>query len=172
MNTTTTTNTTTPTATTRNTLVKTQLAALLIAVMGGGWNAGNFAQPSDPLWLDALTNFLHALPIILLVVFGLSYFGAALSARQRGAEALVGPRWAAIGVSVIAVIAIIACVVLTILGVTNPDPNSVGVHNLDDAIPAVLQVVGGLLWLATTYRLRRLPAPTTMATQPVAVGAR
>ncbi len=169
-------NTTTITNTTRNTIVKTQLAALLIFVAGGGWNAGNFAQPSEPLWADALTDFLHALPVILLVIFGLYYFGAALSARQRGAAALVGPRWAAIGISVIAVIVIIGCVVLTILGVTNPDPNSVGVHNLDDSIPAVLQVAGGLLWLVTTYRLSRLPiantANTASATQPAHISAR
>lgn len=149
------------TATLKKTLVKTQLTALLIAVAGGGWNAGNFAQPSDPLWLDALTDFLHALPVILIVIFGLYCFGAMLGDRQRGVDALVGPRWAPIGISVLAVIGIIACVVLTILGVTNPNPNSVGVHNLDDAIPAVLQVVGGALWLVTTYRLSRLPAPTT-----------
>ncbi len=146
------------TTTTRNTFFKVQFLALLIMVAGGGWNAGNFAQPSDPLWLDALTDALHALPTILVVIFGLYYFGAAFNASQRGAGALVGPRWASIGVSVLAVIGIIACIVLTILGVTNPNPNSVGVHNLDDSIPTVLQVVGGLLWLVTTYRLSRLSA--------------
>jgi len=151
------------TTTTRNTLFKTQLAALLIMVAGGGWNAGNFAQPSEPLWLDALTDLLHALPVILVVIFGLYYFGAAFDARQRGADALTSPRWAAIGISVIAVIVLTACLVLTILGVTNPNPNSVGVHNLDDAIPTILQVVGGLLWLVTAYRLSLLPTATPAA---------
>lgn len=160
------------TTTTRNTFFKIQFLALLIMVAGGGWNAGNFAQPTDPLWLDALTDFLHALPTILVVIFGLYYFSAAFGASQRGVGARTGPRWAVIGVSVIAVIGIIACIVLTILGLTNPNPNSVGVHNLDDSIPAVLQVVGGLLWLVTTYRLSRLPAATPAQSAKTAKTAR
>jgi hypothetical protein len=44
--------------------------------------------------------------------------------------------------------------VLIVLGVTNPDPNSVGVHTLEDWFPVVILNTGTLLWLATLILAR------------------
>ncbi len=137
------------TTTTKNTLVTAQLAALLIMLVGWGWIAGNFAQPQEPLFADALTDFLHAVPAILLFIFGLRYFSALLAAQPRR----VG--WAYIGVGVIATLAVLFLglggIVLSLLGISTSNPNSVGVHNLDDAIPAVLTLGGSLMWLVVAF---------------------
>ncbi|MEO7001555.1 MAG: hypothetical protein ABI068_07115 [Ktedonobacterales bacterium] len=161
------TKTTTPNATTtatqtmeaRNMLPGAQLVALFLMIAGWAWIAGNFAQPQEPLFADALTDFIHAIPLILLVVFGAYHFGALLHTRQRGV------RWAYFGIGVIAFIGVVLLtlggIVLNLTGVSNANPNSVGIHNLDDAIPAVIQIVGSLLWLVTVFLARRQRAATT-----------
>lgn len=135
--------------------VKVQLASLMLMIAGWAWTAGNFAQPQEPLAADALTDFVHAIPLILLVVFGWRYFTALY-------DASTGPSWAYIGIGVVAflgaVLLTLGGVVLSLTGVSNSNPNSVGIHNLDDAIPAVIQVAGSLLWLVTAFLARRQPA--------------
>ena len=51
--------------------------------------------------------------------------------------------------------------VLSLLGISNSNPNSVGIHTLDDAIPAVFTLGGLAFWLALAFlswRQRRLGA--------------
>ncbi len=141
---------------TRNVWFTAQLAALLIMIAGWGWIAGNFAQPQEPLLADAITDLAHAVPAILLFIFGVVYFNAALEsldARPHGAG------WAYNGIGVIAVLALILLglggIVLSMLGISNSNPNSVGIHNLDDAIPAVLTLGGSALWLIFAFLARR-----------------
>ena len=156
MNTTSATNMKTHTTSVR--LFITQLAALLLMIAGWAWLSGNFAQPQEPLAADILTDFLHALPGILVVIFGLRYFGALYSALLRG-DGTVGGRGAYIGITVVAIfgaaVLILGGLILSLTGVTNSNPNSVGIHTLDDAIPAVLLISGSLLWLVMAFLARR-----------------
>ncbi|HUY75267.1 MAG TPA: hypothetical protein VMV29_00750 [Ktedonobacterales bacterium] len=136
---------------TSTTFFTAQLAALLIMIVGWGWIAGNFAQPSEPLLADAITDLAHAVPAILLFILGWRYFGAALDGKRRGGSY--------VGIGVIAVLALVLLglggIVLSLVGITNANPNSVGIHNLDDAIPAVLTLGGSALWLVFAFLARR-----------------
>jgi len=140
----------------RTTYFTAQLASLLIMITGWGWIAGNFAQPQEALLADAITDLAHAFPAILLFIFGVVYFNAALDTAQGRPQ---GAGWAYNGIGVIAILALILLglggIVLSLLGVSNANPNSVGIHNLDDAIPAVLTLGGSALWLVFAFLARR-----------------
>ena len=145
---------------THTTFFTAQLATLLIMIAGWGWIAGNFAQPAEPLLADAITDLAHAVPAILLFIFGWRYFGVLLDASPRRTG------WAYIGIGVIAVLALVLLglggIVLSLLGITNSNPNSVGIHNLDDAIPAILTLGGSLFWLVFAFLARRQRAAVSM----------
>jgi hypothetical protein len=63
------------------------------------------------------------------------------------------------GMSIFAGASLLATFVLIILGMTNADPNSVGVHNLADWFPAILLDVGTLLWLTSLLPVGRPQHP-------------
>ena len=69
--------------------------------------------------------------------FGIQFFYA----PQR-----LAPR---IGISAIAALATAGNIVLIILGATNPDPNSVGVHSPGDWMVVIAIMAGVVLWFAT-----------------------
>lgn len=123
-----------------------QVAAIALMAAGWGWNAGNFVQPLNTSW-GPIADALHVLPLALVLAFGLRYIGAGLhGAFSRGAR---------IGVTALAVIGIVGCAVMIVLGATNPDPNSVGVHTAEDWMPVIVLNAGTLLWLATVVFGRR-----------------
>lgn len=115
-----------------------QIVAILLMLAGWGWNNGQFVQPVVYGW-GQLADALHLIPVVALLLLGLAYF------RRPEASA----RGVLIGFTIIAVTSIIGCAVMTVLGLTNPDPNSVGVHTFEDAMPAIVLSAGALLWLAT-----------------------
>ena len=134
---------------------KLQIAAAMLMTAGWGWSGGNFTPQDAPLW-----NYLaHCLPIALLLVLGLQLF------RVRGTYqgAVSSARGATIGISIFAIVSIIGAIVMVVLGATNPDPNSVGIHSFADWFATILLNIGAFLWLATLIPTRRASAEARTA---------
>ena len=123
-----------------------QVAAIFLMAAGWGWNCGNFVQPANTTW-GAIADILHVIPLALLLPLSLRFIGAAV-ARTRA-------RGAVVGITALAVFGIVACAIFVVLGATNPDPNSVGVHNFEDWMPVIVMNAGTLLWLGTLLTARR-----------------
>lgn len=139
---------------TQSFISKLQITAIILLTAGWGWAGGNFSA-GLPLW----NMLLHCIPILLLLVMSLQIF------RVRGAQQGVesNARGARIGMSIFAIVSIIGAIVLVVLGATNPDPNSVGVHNLWDWFPTIIIIGSSLLWLTTLISVRRGNAAVTTA---------
>ena len=120
-----------------NLVYKLQIAAIVLMISGSGWNGGNFTPVDAPWW----NYFLHFVPTLIMLVLCIAFF------QRSGARTRYG--WSTIGISILAVISLIGTIVMIILGVVNPDPNSVGVHNFADWVPVVIGNAGVFLWLAT-----------------------
>ena len=117
-----------------------QVGAILLAAAGWGWIAGNFVQPTNTPW-GVGADILHAIPLALVLAFGLRYIGAGLrGSLARGARA---------GLTAVAIYGVLGCAVMIVLGAINPDPNSVGVHSPQDWMPVIVLNAGTLLWLGT-----------------------
>ncbi len=116
------------------------LTGALLLLAGWGWDNGQFVQPVQSSW-GPIADGLHLVPVIALALLTLGYV--------RGIMAGKSVRAAIIGVSIVAIITIVGCIVMVILGATNPDPNSVGVHTLEDALPAIMMNLGALVWFAS-----------------------
>jgi hypothetical protein len=128
------------------TLFSARVLAVMLMLTGWGWDNGQFVQPVFSSW-GPLADALHLIPIVALLPLGITIITAALAgARSRGAE---------IGVTIVAVITIVGCLVMIVLGATNPDPNSVGVHSPEDWMPTIVMNLGTLLWLGTFLFGRR-----------------
>lgn len=122
-----------------STLRKLQVLAILILIFADGADVGQFSLSSFNTWsVGGIINILlHAVAGFIIMGFGIQFFYA----PQRLA--------ARIGISVISVLATIGNVVMIILGATNPDPNSVGVHAPGDWMVVISVTVGVVLWFAT-----------------------
>ena len=122
-----------------STLRKFQALAILVLVFAGGCDVGQFSLSSFNAWsIGGVINvLLHALIGFIIMGFGIQFFYA----PQR-----LAPR---IWVSVLSALAIAGNIVMIILGATNPDPNSVGVHSPGDWSVVIAIVAGALLWFAT-----------------------
>lgn len=134
---------------------KLQIAAVMLMTAGWGWSGGNFTPQDAPIW-----NYLaHCIPIALLLVLGLQLF------RVRGTyqDTESNARGATIGISIFAVISIIGAIVMVVLGATNPDPNSVGVHSFADWFAVILLNIGTFMWLVTLIPVRRASAEARAA---------
>jgi len=117
-----------------------QVAALFLTMTGWGWTAGNFVQPANTSW-GAVADIIHVIPLAILLPLSLRYIAAgAAGTLAWGARS---------GITALAAYGIIGCTVMVVLGLTNPDPNSVGVHTFEDWMPAIVLYAGTLLWLAT-----------------------
>jgi hypothetical protein len=131
---------------TNRTISNRYVASTLLMAAGWGWICGNFVQPAATLW-GAIADTLHLLPFVALLLLSMSFFRAITEGkRAKGSR---------IGISIVAVFSILVCVVFIILGAINPDPNSVGVHTFEDAMPVIVLVAGTLLWLSTLLPFRR-----------------
>jgi hypothetical protein len=117
-------------------IFKWRVVAFLFLLAGWGWASGNFGSPFDPSFTLGLVSFLiHAIPMALLLLFGFNF--------------LTGPsdqKWGAVGITVLAAVLFVASVILVVYGFLNPDPNSVGVHSLQDWIPTITTNIGTILW--------------------------
>ena len=130
-----------------NSVYKLQVAAFIIFCIGSGWNGATFS-PVD----DVPNTFAHLTPVlVLLLLFGIQFF----TAHDADVRGVATSHWGQIGLTVLAVINIIADIVLIIIGQTNPDPNSVGVHDFTDWVPATLTLLGSFLWLAGQLMARQ-----------------
>ncbi|PZR94454.1 MAG: hypothetical protein DLM69_12490 [Candidatus Chloroheliales bacterium] len=140
------------TTNTTSAVYKLQVAAFIVFCFGHGWNGATFSPVDDVL----ITSF-HLFPIVLLLLFGVQFF----SEHDQQLRGEAAPHWGQIGITVLAIIAIIADIVLIIIGQTNPDPNSVGVHDFTDWVPATMTLLGSFLWLAGQLLARRANATAT-----------
>jgi hypothetical protein len=122
-----------------STLHKFQTLAILVLIFADGCDVGQFSLSSFDVWsIGGLINvLLHALPGFLFMGFGITFFYS----PQR-----LAPR---IWVSALSAIAVAGNIVLIIMGATNPDPNSVGVHSPGDWMVVIAITAGALLWFAT-----------------------
>jgi len=122
-----------------STLRKFQTLAILVLIFADGCDVGQFSLSSFDAWsVGGMINvLLHALAGFIIMGFGIQFFYA----PQR-----LAPR---IWVSLLAAIAVVGNIVMIILGATNPDPNSVGVHSPGDWMVVIALTAGALLWFAT-----------------------
>jgi len=122
-----------------STLRKFQTLAILVLIFADGCDVGQFSLSSFDAWsVGGMINvLLHALAGFIIMGFGIQFFYA----PQR-----LAPR---IWVSVLSAIAVVGNIVMIILGATNPDPNSVGVHSPGDWMVVIAIMAGALLWFAT-----------------------
>ncbi len=122
-----------------STLRKFQVLAILVLIFADGCDVGQFSLSSFNTWsIGGLINvLLHALAGFIIMGFGIQFFYA----PQR-----LAPR---IWISVLSVIATAGNIVMIILGATNPDPNSVGVHSPGDWMVVISIMAGVVLWFAT-----------------------
>jgi hypothetical protein len=122
-----------------STLRKFQTLAILVLIFADGCDVGQFSLSSFDAWsVGGMINvLLHALAGFIIMGFGIQFFYT----PQR-----LAPR---IWVSVLSAIAVVGNIVMIILGATNPDPNSVGVHSPGDWMVVIALTAGALLWFAT-----------------------
>jgi hypothetical protein len=122
-----------------STLRKFQTLAILVLIFADGCDVGQFSLSSFDAWSvgGVINVLLHALAGFILMSFGIQFFYAPQHLAPR------------IWVSVIAAIAVVGNIVMIILGATNPDPNSVGVHSPGDWMVVIAITAGALLWFAT-----------------------
>ncbi len=132
-----------------------QITGIVLLAAGLGWAGANFT-PSDATWWNYL---LHTIPFLLLLVLSLGFFGAA-DAPQRDRS---NGNWAKVALSIFAGFTFIALVVGMILGATNPDPNAYGIKTLADFVPAIIIMLGGLVWLTTLIPFHRGNAEASTA---------
>jgi hypothetical protein len=125
--------------TSASTLHKFQTLAILVLIFADGCDVGQFSLSSFDAWsVGGMINvLLHALAGFIIMGFGIQFFYT----PQR-----LAPR---IWVSVLSAIAVVGNIVMIILGATNPDPNSVGVHSPGDWMVVIALTAGALLWFAT-----------------------
>ena len=127
-------------ANTSTVVSKLKVAAVILMTAGWGWIGGNFTPLGASIW-----NYLaHCITIVLLLIISMQMFRMSDSREQAKAHPGVN-----IAMSVLAVLSIIGCIVMVTLGLINPDPNSVGVHNFADWFPTVILNMGTFLWLGT-----------------------
>ncbi len=130
---TTSTTSTTPTAAPASRL---QIAAIVVLAAGIGWLNGNFIQPILPIW-GSLIDLLHLLPLIVLVFLAMSLLSRGVTRGVRN------------GMTALVVFQLVVVAVFIVLGAVNPDPNSVGVHDITDWAVVASIGTGCLLWLAS-----------------------
>ena len=138
--------------TSTSTLHKFQTLAILLLIFADGCDVGQFSLSSFDTWsMGGIINvLLHALPGFIFMWVGIQFFYS----PQR-----IAPR---IWVCVLSVLAVAGNIVMIIMGATNPDPNSIGVHSPGDWIVVIAIMAGVLLWFATllveraqTVKIRR-----------------
>ena len=135
-----------------STLRKLQVLAILILIFADGADVGQFSLSSFDTWSfgGIISVLLHALAGFIIMGVGIQLFYAPRSLAPR------------IVISVLSILATAGNVVMIILGATNPDPNSVGVHSPGDWMVVIFIMTGVVLWFATllteraqSVRLRR-----------------
>jgi hypothetical protein len=122
-----------------STLHKFQTLAILLLIFADGCDVGQFSLSSFDAWSNGgiINVLLHALPGFIFMGFGIQFFYS----PQR-----IAPR---IWISALSALAVAGNIVMIILGATNPDPNSIGVHSPGDWMVVIAIMAGVVLWFAT-----------------------
>ncbi len=132
---------------THSNISKRQVAGILLMAAGWGWVGGNFV-PDNPVYLyNALVHFV---PILLLLGLGVPFF----QGMHAGNASNSGTGWVNIGLTVFAAISLLGTIVLIALGLSNPDPDAIGVKRLPDWVPTIILITGTVLWLASLIPVR------------------
>ncbi len=128
---------------------------------GWGWICGNFVQPVAYAF-GIFADTLHVLPLVALLLLSLQFF------RTTGTlpQTVTPSKGASKGITILAIFSILALVAFIILGLVNPDPNSVGVHSFEDWMPVIVLGAGTILWLSALLPLGR-GSKATASTQNV-----
>jgi hypothetical protein len=124
-----------------------QVAAIVLLAGGAGWDAGQFVQPFFGSFFGGFIDIVHFLPALVLLVVSPSF----LYASATGARANAARNW----ITGVAIFMFTTIAAFAVLGVVNPDPNSVGLHTFEDALPAIVMAIGSGLWVATLIAPRR-----------------
>ena len=135
-----------------------QVASIMLMAAGWGFIAGNFGQPFTPFLIGGLMNLVHFVPLVALIVLSLRVLSPTEAAGAPGS----GSTGAVRGITGLAIYGLIGCLVMTALGLSNPDPNSVGVHSALDWIAALIFESGAVLWLSTVVARRHASVPARM----------
>ncbi len=131
-----------------------QVAAIVLMAAGWGWICGNFVQPVSQ-GFGVFADIMHVLPLVALLLLSLSYFRHVIEGtRARGSRT---------GITIVVGFSILALAAFIILGAINPDPNSVGVHSVEDWMPVVVLGAGALCWLAALLFGRQAQVTTNLA---------
>lgn len=122
-----------------STLHKFQTLAILLLIFADGCDVGQFSLSSFDTWsVGGIINvLLHALPGFIFMWVGIQFFYS----PQR-----LAPR---IWISVLSALAVVGNIVMIIMGATNPDPNSIGVHSPGDWMVFIAIMAGVVLWYST-----------------------
>jgi hypothetical protein len=148
---------------TQYSILKRQVAAIVLMAAGWGWICGNFVQPVSYSF-GIFADILHVLPLVTLLLLSIQFFRVSDTLPQT----VMPSKGARMGISIIAIFSILALVAFIILGAINPDPNSVGVHSFEDWMPVIVLGAGTILWLSAPLPLRR-GTKATASTQNVNV---
>ncbi len=140
-----------------NSILIRQIAGILLMAAGWGWVGGNFVPDNQVYLYNALAHFV---PILLLLALSLRFFAEVYIQEAAGAHT----EWGSIGLGLFAVISLLSTIVLIFLGLSNPDPDAIGVKTLPDWFSTIILDLGTLLWLTTL-----IPAAHP-GTGPTAVG--
>ncbi len=133
------------------TISKRQVAGILLMAAGWGWVGGNFV-PDNPVYLyNALAHFL---PILLLLGLSVHFFRGTPPGNPSGSKA----SWISIGLTVFAVVSLLSTIVLILVGVSNPDPDAIGVKTLPDWVPTIILITGTVFWLTSLIPAREAEA--------------
>lgn len=121
-----------------STLHKFQSLAILVLVFAGGCDVGQFSLSSFDAWSvgGVINVLLHAVVGFIIMGFGIQFFYTPTRLAAR------------IWISVLTALSMVGNVVMIILGATNPDPNSVGVHSAGDWCVVIAITAGALFWFA------------------------
>lgn len=138
-----------------------QVAAVMLMAAGWGWISGNFVDPFLPFFFGGLIDVVHFVPAAVLLLLSMRYFRA--SGIEVSESAGSGAAGARTGINIVAVFSILACAVFVLLGLINPDPDSVGVHTIEDWLPVIVLNAGTFLWLSTLVGARRAANVTVKA---------
>jgi uncharacterized protein YhhL (DUF1145 family) len=132
-----------------NAILKRQLAAIILMAAGWGWICGNFVQPVTYTF-GIVADILHVLPLVALLLLSMAFFLTSNTLPQT----VTPSKGARMGISILAIFSILTLVAFIILGVINPDPNSVGVHSFEDWMTVVVLGAGSLLWFVALVPMR------------------
>jgi hypothetical protein len=131
---------------TGNSIFGLQVAILLELCIAHGWNGATFTPKDDPP-----NTLVHLIVPVLMLIFGTQF----ILGHEQELRGEAASHWGRIGITVLAIITIIADFVLIYIGATNPDPDSVGVHDFSDWVPAAMTLLGSFVGLATLFLARQ-----------------